>query len=48
LEYAKKLWVPCYDIVLDHGTSDSEIADNIVQESIQLKYGAEAQSVHAF
>ena len=39
-----------YDIVLDvdHGTSDSEIADKIVQDSIQLKYGADAHPVHAF
>ncbi|MDA1282395.1 MAG: cytidylate kinase family protein [Chloroflexi bacterium] len=39
-----------YDIVLDvdHGTSDSDIADNIVRESIQVKYGAEAHPIHAF
>ena len=39
-----------YDIVLDvdHGTSDSEIADKIVRESIQVKYGAEAHPMPAF
>jgi len=39
-----------YDIVLDvdHETSDSEIADKVVRESIQVKYGNEAHPVAAF
>jgi cytidylate kinase len=39
-----------YDVVLDvdHGTSDSEIADRVVRESIQVKYGSESQPVVAF
>lgn len=36
-----------YDIVLDvdHETSDSEIADRLVKESIQIKYGDKPDSV---
>ncbi|MEE8045718.1 MAG: cytidylate kinase-like family protein [Dehalococcoidia bacterium] len=39
-----------YDIVLDvdHSRSDSEIADQVVRESIQIKYGNEQQPVIAF
>ena len=39
-----------YDIVLDvdHEISDSEIADTVVRESIQIKYGDEAQPAVAF
>jgi cytidylate kinase len=39
-----------YDIVLDvdHTTSDSDIADKLVRESIQVKYGDEAHPAMAF
>ena len=39
-----------YDIVLDvdHAKSDSDIADSIVRESIQVKYGDEAPPVGAY
>jgi cytidylate kinase len=39
-----------YDIVLDvdHAKSDSDIADSIVRESIQVKYGDEAHPVGAY
>ena len=39
-----------YDIVLDldHSVSDSEIADQVVRESIQIKYGDAHQPVVAF
>ena len=39
-----------YDIVLDvdHAKSDSEIADSTVRESIQVKYGDEAQPIAAY
>jgi cytidylate kinase len=39
-----------YDIVLDvdHSTSDSDLADTIVRESIQIKYGDEQQPMPAF
>jgi len=39
-----------YDIVLDvdHGTTDSEIAEKVVRESIQIKYGNEAHPAASF